>query len=87
MFDSIISILTYMLSSLIDAHTYIGVFLGVCFAPLWVKIWAFCSGYVTTKFPMTAVIFAKISSMASTVIAVLTPVAKEVEKKIDDQQK
>jgi hypothetical protein len=86
MFDSVISMASYMMGSLVDAHTYVGIFLGVVFAPLWTKIWTFGSSYIVKKFPVMGVVFDKISSMASAFVKLVTPVAKEVEKKIDEEQ-
>ena len=79
MFAFITPVLSFLFESLFNAHTYVGVFLGACFSPLWVKIWSYISAQIVKVFPKAAPIIADVNVVANDVVKVVTPIANEVD--------
>ncbi len=78
MFAFLSLIPSFLLGSVFNVHTYVGVFLGACFAPLWVKIWAWLSAQIVKMFPKAAPIIADVNVVANDVVKVVTPVANDI---------
>ena len=78
MFSFITPVLSFLFESLFNAHTYVGVFLGACFSPVWIKIWSFISAQIVKVFPKAAPVIAEVDNVASDVVKVVTPIANEV---------
>ena len=80
MFDSIVSsVLSFILGSLFSAHTYVGIFLGACFAPVWVGVWNWLKALIIKKDPKAAVVVTEVQDVANAVVADITPVADIVK--------
>jgi len=79
MFSSVLdTVMSFVWGSFLNVHTYVGVFLGAVFAPLWVKIWNYLAAFIVKKDPGAAPIIADVTNVANEVVAVVTPVANEV---------
>jgi len=79
MFSFITPVLSFLFESLFNAHTYVGVFLGACFSPLWVKIWSYISAQIVKVFPKAAPVIADVNAVATDVVNVITPIANQVD--------
>jgi hypothetical protein len=79
MFSFITPVFSFLFDSLFNAHTYVGVFLGACFSPLWVKIWSYVSAKIVALFPKAAPVITEVDNVAAAVVADITPVANAVD--------
>lgn len=80
MFDSIVStIMGIITGSFFDLHTYVGIFLGTCFAPVFVSIWKWLKAFIIKKDPAAATVVNEIQDVANAVVADITPVADIVK--------
>lgn len=86
MFDSIVSsVMSFIMGSFFDLHTYVGIFLGVVFAPMWVKVWSWLKALVVKKDPAAATIVTEVQDVADAVIADIKPAADAVVVAVDSQ--
>lgn len=84
MFDSIVnSVMSFIMGSFFDLHTYVGIFLGVVFAPMWVKVWSWLKALVIKKDPAAATIVTEVQDVADAVIADIKPAADAVAAVVD----
>ena len=80
MFGSIVdTIVSFLFSSMFNVHTYVGIFLGAIFAPVWMMIGNYLKALVIKSNPSAAPYIAEAQAIESAVVAAVTPVAVAVE--------
>ena len=78
MFAFITPVFSFLFESIFNAHTYVGVFFGIVFAPLWIKIWDVGTSWIISKDPKAAVVVADVTDVANDVVKVVTPIANDI---------
>ena len=80
MFGSIVdSIVSFLFSSMFNVHTYVGIFLGAVFAPVWIMIANYLKALVVKKDPSAAPVIAEAQAVEAAVVAAVTPAVVAVE--------
>jgi hypothetical protein len=76
------SLFSFLFGSILNLHFYTGVFLGIAFTPLWVKIWTALKNWLLKVDPSLKPILTDVSTVASAVVSYLKPVANVINKDV-----
>jgi len=68
--------------SVFDINTYIGIILGVIFAPFFVTLAKFIKRKLVTKWPWTKYLIGNIEAAADVVVATIDPMLDKAEDKM-----
>ncbi len=72
------TIFSFLLDSMLNGHTYVGIFLGAVFSKLWIAIYNYLKALIIKVDPAAATVINDVTTVTGEVVDVVTPVADQV---------